>query len=75
MGQDRLNIGVHMCLRGKDRVVQEPGDVGESSSADLTTQPGSGQFGVSSVEVFNLDFDFTSDWDWNRGRRTRETLS
>lgn len=65
-------MGVHICLRRKDRVIQEPGDVREGSSADLTAQPGSSQFGVSAVEIFNLHFRITSDWDWANGGEEKE---
>lgn len=66
--QDRLHMGALICLRCKDRVVYKPGDVRESSSVDMTAQPGCSQFGVSCVEIIHLYYDITSDWDWtNRG--------
>lgn len=42
--QDGLNMGVHMGHRRKNRVVQEPGDIRKSSSADLAAQPDTNQF-------------------------------
>ena len=64
LSQVILRLDVHMCLRGKDRVVQEPGDLRKGSSADHTPQHGGGKLGVGSVEIFHLRCHVTSNWDW-----------
>lgn len=72
--QDRLKT-VHVCLRGKHRIIKQPRNVGEGSSADFTAEPGGGQFGVGSVQMFNLYFHITSDWNWmNREYRERKEI-
>ncbi|TNN45157.1 hypothetical protein EYF80_044653 [Liparis tanakae] len=63
---DGGNMGVHVCLRGKAGVVQEPRDVRESASADMAAELGSRQYGVSTVEIFNFHFHIASDWNWRK---------
>lgn len=61
--KDRMNIGVHIGLRDKDRVIQDPGEERECSSADFTVQHGSGQFRIGSVQIFHFHFRMASNWD------------
>lgn len=68
-------MGVLMCLSWKNRVVQEPGDMWESPLADETAQPGRSQFRVGSVEVFNVHYHLTTDWDWTNGEEKDSEIS
>lgn len=64
MRLDGLDVGIQMWLRGEDRVIQEPWDVRESSSTDMTAQPCCSQLGVSCVQIFHLHFHISSNWNW-----------
>lgn len=70
--QDGLSVGIRMRLRGKDRVIEEPGDVRKSSSADVTAQPCCSQFGISCVQIFHLHFHISSNWNLTDKEEGRE---
>lgn len=69
--QQRLSMRVHVCLRGEDRSIQQPGHMRKSPPADATPQPGTCQFGIGSVQIIHLHYHIASDWDWSNSRQKR----
>lgn len=69
--QERLNTSVHVCLRGEDRSIQQPGHTRESPPADSTPQSGSSHSGICSIEIIQLHYHIAPHWDWSNRRQER----
>lgn len=61
VGQDSLRLNL---LGQKNGVVEEPGEEWERPSADVTAQSGSGQRGLSAVQIVHFHSHVRPDRDW-----------